>query len=357
MLLWLFQSAPLTEARGDSYYIVRQSSFQSAPLTEARGDLDFRFPIHLCAGFNPLPLPKQGETSSKRFSMSLKVSIRSPYRSKGRHLANMLVDPLPRFQSAPLTEARGDQAHRRHLRVRPWFQSAPLTEARGDKEGLTGTHERTSFNPLPLPKQGETYQEDRGDYYCTLGKVSIRSPYRSKGRQPWHHNTPDYFQVSIRSPYRSKGRHNSDRDKVARKLFQSAPLTEARGETLNQVSIRSPSRRDLTNCSLAVEVSIRSPYRSKGRLPTLRVVYPLSDLENYHSVLENSMFQSAPLTEARGDCQMPENQSFKSFQSGSKGRFSKFPHIMNDVSIRSPYRSKGRLNPLPLPKQGETFSS
>ena len=205
-----FQSAPLTEARGDVWNVApvwHGYRFQSAPLTEARGDSSSRSlrvdarsfnplplpkqgetygapfphtfdqvsirspyrskgrwkqyrPHETLSCFNPLPLPKQGETSfSKRFSMSLKVSIRSPYRSKGRHLANMLVDPLPRFQSAPLTEARGDQAHRRHL------QSGH------------------GFNPLPLPKQGETFWDF------------------SQRRMPKH--------VSIRSPYRSKGRHHA----------------------------------------------------------------------------------------------------------------------------------------------------
>ena len=37
------------------------------------------------------------------------------------------------FQSAPLTEARGDEADALNLDVFSEFQSAPLTEARGDR--------------------------------------------------------------------------------------------------------------------------------------------------------------------------------------------------------------------------------
>ena len=65
----------------------------------------------------------------------IRVSIRSPYRSKGRY--NLVHRPLGRhsmFQSAPLTEARGDEAGSRCQRIvtTSVFQSAPLTEARGD---------------------------------------------------------------------------------------------------------------------------------------------------------------------------------------------------------------------------------
>ena len=37
------------------------------------------------------------------------------------------------------------------------FQSAPLTEARGDMNGLEArSNTSRGFNPLPSPKQGET---------------------------------------------------------------------------------------------------------------------------------------------------------------------------------------------------------
>ena len=84
--------------------------FQSAPLTEARGD----------------PL------ASVPVARRIKVSIRSPYRSKGRPTAENLPD-----------------------------------------------HPIHSFNPLPLPKQGETQVAESEQHQI---RVSIRSPYRSKGR-------------------------------------------------------------------------------------------------------------------------------------------------------------------------------
>ena len=65
----LFQSAPLTEARGDSSRTLARASldlFQSAPLTEARGDISFLDGFGEVLGFNPLPSPKQGETSALR---------------------------------------------------------------------------------------------------------------------------------------------------------------------------------------------------------------------------------------------------------------------------------------------------
>ena len=60
-----FQSAPLTEARGDFRQVrrvLRDDGFQSAPLTEARGDGGYDVVGALLASFNPLPSPKQGET-------------------------------------------------------------------------------------------------------------------------------------------------------------------------------------------------------------------------------------------------------------------------------------------------------
>ena len=61
----LFQSAPLTKARGDGDWETPEwedNVFQSAPLTKARGDGAGTpsAPVDPC--FNPLPSPKQGET-------------------------------------------------------------------------------------------------------------------------------------------------------------------------------------------------------------------------------------------------------------------------------------------------------
>ncbi len=132
------------------------------------------------ASFNPLPLPKQGETLEYLYPVGpCEVSIRSPYRSKGR-LKVLKTDTVDRL-----------------------FQSAPLTEARGDPCVVMFTARGTCFNPLPLPKQGETTWRDSRRFLIT---VSIRSPYRSKGRLAM-----------------TGGTMNPD-------VFQSAPLTEARGD-------------------------------------------------------------------------------------------------------------------------------
>ena len=65
--------------------------------------------------------------------------------------------------------------------VNAWtFQSAPLTEARGDNLHNAIAAGRIGFNPLPSPKQGET-KDSAGN--PTIGYVSIRSPHRSKGRR------------------------------------------------------------------------------------------------------------------------------------------------------------------------------
>ena len=59
--------------------------FQSAPLTKARGDVGARRPPARTTGFNPLPSQKQGETPSTLGGRTARhVSIRSPHKSKGR---------------------------------------------------------------------------------------------------------------------------------------------------------------------------------------------------------------------------------------------------------------------------------
>ena len=59
--------------------------FQSAPLTKARGDGFGRGHHAGIRCFNPLPSQKQGETAHQlsRGDSSI-VSIRSPHKSKGR---------------------------------------------------------------------------------------------------------------------------------------------------------------------------------------------------------------------------------------------------------------------------------
>ena len=66
--------------------------------------------------------------------MAYKVSIRSPYRSKGRYKiargtngnGQMGFNPLPLPKQGEIKHLEGD------YRQESMFQSAPLTEARGD---------------------------------------------------------------------------------------------------------------------------------------------------------------------------------------------------------------------------------
>ena len=127
------------------------------------------------------------------------VSIRSPHRSKGRQVQEGLFRVSQEFQSAPLTEARGDTFEGRRRAAFDMFQSAPLTEARetgGDREfgadhqvSIRSPHRSkgrllppptqeilwTSFNPLPSPKQGETCLL-RGQPRPILGFNPLPSP-------------------------------------------------------------------------------------------------------------------------------------------------------------------------------------
>ena len=185
MISFAFQSAPLTEARGDpststvnppNIIVSIRSPHRSkgrhrqAYSLSCRTGVSIRSPHRskgrprtlgrcaACSCFNPLPSPKQGETRlSSEPSPAISVSIRSPHRSKGRpcEVARRTdnttgFNPLPspkqgetpastapgnrdnKFQSAPLTEARGDLAKSIEEDTAYAFQSAPLTEARGD---------------------------------------------------------------------------------------------------------------------------------------------------------------------------------------------------------------------------------
>ena len=163
----MFQSAPLAEARGDLVTPSRcwrllAPLFQSAPLAEARGDqtqasgscpararnVSIRSPCrskgrYRCrlrnreeSGFNPLPLPKQGEMWE---------------RERTRWNSKLCFNPLPLPKQGEIF------AHRRGVgtsRRRPGFNPA---EARGDLFCVSAAAYigEGSFNPLPLPKQGE----------------------------------------------------------------------------------------------------------------------------------------------------------------------------------------------------------
>ena len=347
----MFQSAPLTKARGDANFLSCgpcTCKFQSAPLTKARGDA---LPILLALNGPPVSIRSPHKSKGRRQHEHIghepqHVSIRSPHKSKGRRSGWCCFPKQSEFQSAPLTKARGDSIRHR--------VSCPLI----------------SFNPLPSQKQGET---QRGDDRPSPLAVSIRSPHKSKGRQQGSLDKPLVFRVSIRSPHKSKGRPPTRATSMSLKWFQSAPLTKARGDQRRGdlphddhgfnplpsqkqgetvvlvafllvllgfnplpsqkqgethivrvvlqhilVSIRSPhkskGRRAAGFQGESVElVSIRSPHKSKGRQARLAA-------EDIHDG-----FQSAPLTKARGD-----------------------------GDAKGPIAGKHSFNPLPSQKQGET---
>ena len=214
-----FQSAPLTEARGDLDTATQRvsrltvTSFQSAPLTEARGDLRSAIlerTIHIVPVSIRSPYRSKGRPDVERIrshGIGTHVSIRSPYRSKGRPRWTSPRTPKlhfrPGFNPLPLPkqgETFNQRGHGGSSRPAP-FQSAPLTEARGDglvADEAAGAAEFRSvplpslasscvgglrcFNPLPLPKQGEIVRTYLTVYAAFLrftearGDAGVRNP-------------------------------------------------------------------------------------------------------------------------------------------------------------------------------------
>ena len=112
---------------------------------------------NIATGFNPLPSQKQGETIDILCTTALgSVSIRSPHKSKGRHLTLIGRYRLEQFQSAPLTKARGDPAE--NLKTARYVSFNPLPSQKQGETELVGRliDLYLSFNPLPSQKQGET---------------------------------------------------------------------------------------------------------------------------------------------------------------------------------------------------------
>ena len=101
---------------------------------------------------------------------------------------------------------------------------------------LTGTARtsRSSFNPLPPPKRGET-----GWPRSSLRRsrpVSIHSPRRSEGRRIDTVTRGQFQAVSIHSPRRSEGRQERDHERPSNTKFQSTPPAEARGDLSGPVN-------------------------------------------------------------------------------------------------------------------------
>ena len=181
--------------------------FQSAPLTEARGD----------RGYTDL-------THARRI-----VSIRSPHRSKGRHddgaRDRLLFDGFNPLPSQKQGETAGCGAE---VRPRPRFNPLPSQKQGETGSGRTHAGQRRRFNPLPSQKQGETLLLGYVSGPCF---VSIRSPHRSKGRPRGGQLLVALLFVSIRSPHRSKGRPRS-MDRYHSRALRFNPLpSQKQGET------------------------------------------------------------------------------------------------------------------------------
>ena len=305
------------------------------------------------------------------------VSIRSPHQSKGRPPWPQRRAVRPSFQSAPLTKARGDLFRARDSGDIDTFQSAPLTKARGDAHCRGETLLRLLVS-IRSPHQSKGRRDSVRGALPEDAQVSIRSPHQSKGRRlgpPPPHPIGTGFnplpspkqgethqvrklrrrgRVSIRSPHQSKGETSiMTAPAMAHHLFQSAPLTKARGDSVKIAAstssssfnpLPSPKQGETQAVSSQPHLSasfnpLPSPKQGETYVRALPIVGPL-------------LFQSAPLTKARGDAILG---------------ISRRPSAL--VSIRSPHQSKGRrdknpylcicptrFNPLPSPKQGETLS-
>ena len=212
-----FQSAPPTEARGDanrSRPPDRPQLFQSAPPTEARGDWvgyycwreglicfnplppprrgEIASPVlgirrqgcfnplppprrgeivtviswlKRSSGFNPLPPPRRGEITwpQRKQLAGWDVSIRSPHRGEGRFPYSLSMSRRKSsFQSAPPTEARGDNTMSQHPRKGPTGFNPLPPPRRGEIHGMEiRLPYEGCFNPLPPPRRGEIYPNAR----------------------------------------------------------------------------------------------------------------------------------------------------------------------------------------------------
>ena len=155
--------------------------------------------------FNPRPARKHGATRERDgVHVVGRVSIRAPHASTGRQREIEMTEEEALFQSAPRTQARGDQVrHRDHAVDAHVSIRAP--------HASTGRH--------PASAQRYLYIQ-----------VSIRAPHASTGRPSRRCLAPTAQAVSIRAPHASTGRLNEMVTSRCRSEFQSAPRTQARGD-------------------------------------------------------------------------------------------------------------------------------
>ena len=204
------------------------------------------------------------------------VSIRSPHKCKGRRstLAHFGAHVL--FQSAPLTNARGDASLQPCLFVCACFN--PLPSQMQGETGASASHavRRSRFNPLPSQMQGETRTAER----IERGVEGFQSAPLTNARG---------------DPTPGAGRGFCF-------LFQSAPLTNARGDA--RIFRRSaPATRfqsaPLTNAR--GDPATTRLFTGQRRFQSAPLTNARGDLVRCRYVKPPQAFQSAPLTNARGD--------------------------------------------------------
>ncbi len=88
---------------------------------------------------------------------------------------------------------------------------------------------RWKYVSIRSPHRGEGRSGIK-TYFERANDVSIRSPHRGEGRLGRHKYLHESAFVSIRSPHRGEGRSMFAVSFSEPLWFQSAPLTEARGD-------------------------------------------------------------------------------------------------------------------------------
>ena len=303
--------------------LFRPLTFQSAPPAEARGDVKACRPARATVTvessgscFNPLPLPKQGEISSR--SQRSCVSIRSH-----APLPSRCFNPLPLPKQGEIGvlrrrqgEMRGESRSTIHVSIR----SPCRSKGRCIDRPWDRLSEEDRFNPLPLPKQGEIVQEPiarfmQGFFPRCVQHVPIMlfqsaPPAEARGDQAFRPSAP---------PAEARGAVAD-----GRRCFNPLPLPK-------QGEMRPPCEAGrVMKPRLTAAVSIRSPCRSKGRssrkgvLVILVVCFnplPLpkqGEIEGHMAVnrlplpsVNAVKFQSAPPAEARGDAAQYNQQNIK----------------------------------------------
>ena len=271
------------------------------------------------------------------------------------------------FQSAPLTEARGDPRHWRKTSDAICFNPLPSPKQGETCSGDTCHRSGPCFNPLPSPKQGET-SRCAPPRPCTARFNPLPSP--KQGETPVHRNQPRVRpHVSIRSPHRSKGRLGVRRagSSIAAVSIRSPHRSKGRPFLPSQRPRRTNSFNPLPSPKQG-ETQAEAPFRTKiVEFQSAPLTEARGDAIPAKRLAMGSKFQSAPLTEARGDPWLSVNRSYPAwFQSAplteARGDpsdfllcFNPLPSPKQGETWRAPtWKHCSSFNPLPSPKQGET---